>query len=246
MCKPCSSPCKTCEENATNCHSCEGGLVLDQGTCQETCSERHVAVEGVCKRCPEMCQECLHEKTCKGTWEHPRGKHGSTKPPQLGANYLRAGCPSRTGGTSLPSLSEVCLPLCMALRKVRVRSSLSIMDPASLDRREHLLHDFFHTRVLSTEGMPTLSQVKPVAVLHSTVNSNSNTLAKIFFFWNYPPRKANFLFRVRQTHVIGAILSKEFSWHNLKCFFKIREQTQSQNAFFILIKHVYFSALPYQ
>ncbi|XP_045696264.1 proprotein convertase subtilisin/kexin type 5 isoform X1 [Phyllostomus hastatus] len=65
MCKPCSSPCKTCEENATNCHSCEGGLVLDQGTCQKTCSERHVAVEGVCKHCPEMCQECLHEKTCK-------------------------------------------------------------------------------------------------------------------------------------------------------------------------------------
>ncbi|XP_032146778.1 proprotein convertase subtilisin/kexin type 5 isoform X1 [Sapajus apella] len=65
VCERCSSPCRTCEGNATNCHSCEGALVLHHGVCQETCPERHVAVEGVCKHCPEMCQDCIHEKTCK-------------------------------------------------------------------------------------------------------------------------------------------------------------------------------------
>uniref|UniRef100_A0A4W2HPM1 Proprotein convertase subtilisin/kexin type 5 n=1 Tax=Bos indicus x Bos taurus TaxID=30522 RepID=A0A4W2HPM1_BOBOX len=64
-CEHCSSSCRTCEGNATNCQSCERGLVLDQGVCRETCPERHVAMEGVCKRCPEMCQDCIHEKTCK-------------------------------------------------------------------------------------------------------------------------------------------------------------------------------------
>lgn len=83
-CGRCSSPCKTCKGNATNCHSCEGGLVLHQGACQETCSERHVAVEGVCKHCPEMCQECIHEKTCKGILEHLRRECGSAKPPGWG------------------------------------------------------------------------------------------------------------------------------------------------------------------
>nr|XP_045001506.1 proprotein convertase subtilisin/kexin type 5 isoform X2 [Jaculus jaculus] len=65
VCEQCSSPCKTCGENATNCHSCEEGFALDQGTCWETCPERHVAVQGVCRPCPEMCQDCIHEKTCK-------------------------------------------------------------------------------------------------------------------------------------------------------------------------------------
>lgn len=117
ICKRCSSPCRTCEGNATNCQSCEGGLVLDQGACQEACSERHVAVEGVCKHCPEMCQECIHEKTCKGTWERPLGEHGSAELPQLGANQLRVGCPSRTGRTVI----KIYQPLCMSLTKARVR-----------------------------------------------------------------------------------------------------------------------------
>ncbi|KAI4573512.1 hypothetical protein MJT46_004752 [Ovis ammon polii x Ovis aries] len=64
-CEHCSSPCRTCVGNATNCQSCKGGLVLDQGVCRETCPERHVAMEGVCKRCPEKCQDCIHEETCK-------------------------------------------------------------------------------------------------------------------------------------------------------------------------------------
>ncbi|KAG8519836.1 Proprotein convertase subtilisin/kexin type 5 [Galemys pyrenaicus] len=64
-CERCSSSCKTCEGNATNCHSCAEGLVLKQGTCQQACPRRHVAMEGVCKPCPEMCEECIHEKTCK-------------------------------------------------------------------------------------------------------------------------------------------------------------------------------------
>ncbi|XP_030619638.1 proprotein convertase subtilisin/kexin type 5 isoform X2 [Delphinapterus leucas] len=64
-CERCNPSCRTCEGNATNCHSCERGLVLDHGMCRETCPERHVAVEGVCKHCPEMCQDCIHEKICK-------------------------------------------------------------------------------------------------------------------------------------------------------------------------------------
>lgn len=121
-CVHCSSSCRTCEGNATNCHSCEGGLVLDHGVCQETCPERHVAMEGVCKHCPEMCEECIHEKTCKGTWEHPRGKCGSAELPWLGANYLVGeGCSSRTRGTSLPTFTEIHIPLCTTLRKVKVR-----------------------------------------------------------------------------------------------------------------------------
>ncbi|XP_077615494.1 proprotein convertase subtilisin/kexin type 5 isoform X1 [Crocuta crocuta] len=64
-CRRCSAPCRTCEGNATSCHSCEGGLLLDQGACRETCPERHVAVDGVCKACPNMCQDCIHEQTCK-------------------------------------------------------------------------------------------------------------------------------------------------------------------------------------
>ncbi|XP_037377016.1 proprotein convertase subtilisin/kexin type 5-like, partial [Talpa occidentalis] len=64
-CEHCSSSCKTCEGNATNCHSCAEGLVLEQGMCQKTCSKRHVAMEGVCKPCPEMCEDCIHEKICK-------------------------------------------------------------------------------------------------------------------------------------------------------------------------------------
>ncbi|XP_048188146.1 proprotein convertase subtilisin/kexin type 5 isoform X4 [Perognathus longimembris pacificus] len=64
-CEPCSSPCRICEGNATNCHSCEEEFVLDHGVCQKACPERHVAVDGVCKHCPEKCQECLHERTCK-------------------------------------------------------------------------------------------------------------------------------------------------------------------------------------
>lgn len=75
-CERCSPSCRTCEGNATNCHSCERGLVLDHGVCRETCPERHVAVEGVCKHCPEMCQDCIHEKICKGTWEPHRGECG--------------------------------------------------------------------------------------------------------------------------------------------------------------------------
>ncbi|KAM4877564.1 proprotein convertase subtilisin/kexin type 5 isoform 1-T1 [Thomomys bottae] len=65
LCEPCGSPCRTCEGNATNCHSCKEEFVLSHGECQEACPERQVAVDGVCKHCPEMCQECLHEKTCK-------------------------------------------------------------------------------------------------------------------------------------------------------------------------------------
>ncbi|KAM9206534.1 proprotein convertase subtilisin/kexin type 5-like [Dugong dugon] len=65
LCERCSSPCRTCEGDATHCFSCEGGFVLEQGLCREACSERHVAVEGVCRRCPEMCQDCIHEETCK-------------------------------------------------------------------------------------------------------------------------------------------------------------------------------------
>ncbi|XP_006996032.2 proprotein convertase subtilisin/kexin type 5 isoform X1 [Peromyscus maniculatus bairdii] len=65
VCEHCSSPCRTCEGNATNCHSCERDFVLDGGVCRETCPEKHVAVEGVCQHCPEMCQDCIHEKICK-------------------------------------------------------------------------------------------------------------------------------------------------------------------------------------
>lgn len=77
VCEHCSSPCRTCEGNATNCHSCERDFVLDGGVCRETCPEKHVAVEGVCQHCPEMCQDCIHEKICKGTWKHPDGKEVS-------------------------------------------------------------------------------------------------------------------------------------------------------------------------
>ena len=127
-CECCSSPCRTCGGNATNSHSCEGGLILDQGGGQETCFNSHVAVEGVCKCCSKMCQDCTHEKTCRGSWEHPRGKRGSAEPPQLGADSLRVGCPSRTGGTSLPTFTEMCPSLCTSLRKLRRRESLSIVD----------------------------------------------------------------------------------------------------------------------
>ncbi|XP_069891868.1 proprotein convertase subtilisin/kexin type 5 isoform X2 [Dipodomys merriami] len=65
LCEPCSSPCRTCEGNATDCQTCEEGFVLAGRECREACPEKHVAVDGVCKRCPEMCQECLHERTCK-------------------------------------------------------------------------------------------------------------------------------------------------------------------------------------
>ena len=117
--------------NATNGHSCEGGLILDQGGRQETCSERHVAVEQwVCKQCPKMCQDCIHEKTCRGSWEHPRGEHGSAEPPQLGVEYQRVGCPSRTGGSSLSTVTEMCPPLCTSLRKLRRRESHSMVDAA--------------------------------------------------------------------------------------------------------------------
>ena len=78
ICERCSFSCRTCEGNATNCQSCRGGLVLDQGVCRESCPERHVAMDGVCKRCPELCQDCIHEKTCKGTWEPHRGEGGPT------------------------------------------------------------------------------------------------------------------------------------------------------------------------
>lgn len=64
-CEKCSSSCKTCEGNATNCQSCAENLVLNQGVCQKTCPEKHVDMEGICKPCPEMCEDCIHEKTCK-------------------------------------------------------------------------------------------------------------------------------------------------------------------------------------
>ena len=94
-CKHCSSSCRTCEGNATNCQSCERGLVLDQGVCRKTCPESHVAMGGVCKRCPEMCQDCIHEKTCKGTWEPHRGEGGGPLPEsgmsnKIWGNHLHA------------------------------------------------------------------------------------------------------------------------------------------------------------
>ncbi|XP_004591833.2 proprotein convertase subtilisin/kexin type 5 isoform X2 [Ochotona princeps] len=64
-CVHCSSTCRTCEGNDTNCQSCKAGFVLYKGECQETCPERHVVVEGVCRQCPEGCYDCIHEETCK-------------------------------------------------------------------------------------------------------------------------------------------------------------------------------------
>lgn len=120
-CKPCSSPCRTCEGNATNCHSCQGSLTLHQGACREACPERHVAVEGVCKACPEMCQDCIHEKTCKGMWEHPRGVWLSqaTAPGDRLWGWGRR-CPCKMEGTSLLTFTEIDPPPCPSLRKSRL------------------------------------------------------------------------------------------------------------------------------
>ncbi|KFP66141.1 Proprotein convertase subtilisin/kexin type 5, partial [Cariama cristata] len=64
-CKECSGSCKTCTGSANKCLSCKSPLLLEQWKCKPTCSEKHFASEGICKHCPEMCQECIHDQTCK-------------------------------------------------------------------------------------------------------------------------------------------------------------------------------------
>ncbi|XP_010190928.1 PREDICTED: proprotein convertase subtilisin/kexin type 5-like, partial [Mesitornis unicolor] len=64
-CEECSGSCKTCVGSATKCLSCKSPLLLEQWKCKPTCSEKHFASEGICKHCSEMCQECIHNQTCK-------------------------------------------------------------------------------------------------------------------------------------------------------------------------------------
>uniref|UniRef100_A0A670J3W3 SPC3 n=1 Tax=Podarcis muralis TaxID=64176 RepID=A0A670J3W3_PODMU len=64
-CRECDSPCKTCEGNASRCLSCESPFLLEQTECKLACSENHFADDGICRDCPEMCQECIIKSSCK-------------------------------------------------------------------------------------------------------------------------------------------------------------------------------------
>lgn len=222
-CERCSSPCRTCEGNANNCHSCEGGLVLDHKVCRETCPERHVAVEGVCKHCPEMCQECIHEKTCKGTWEHPRGEWGSAKPPQLGPTIWGWGIQAELGETvSLPLMKFIYL-----CARHWGKCGWDKVFPLWILQVNTDKSPFCMTS--SPNMYWALRVCQALCKATSNYKTKNSTLAWNFFLWNYLPRKAYFLSSIRQTHLTGAILSKGFSWYNLKSFPELHAKEENDH-----------------
>nr|XP_033782752.1 proprotein convertase subtilisin/kexin type 5 isoform X1 [Geotrypetes seraphini] len=63
-CSECSSPCEICDGRATFCLSCQSSFLLEQNECKVSCSERHTAVDGVCRHCPANCRDCVSGETC--------------------------------------------------------------------------------------------------------------------------------------------------------------------------------------
>lgn len=147
-CVLCSSTCRTCEGNETNCQSCKAGFVLYKGECHETCPERHVAVEAVCRQCPDGCYDCLHEETCKGTWRHAKGSVAL-------ATHGKRGYAARSWATCLPTLTKTNQFRCLSLRMLRVTHSISITDSASQSKQESLLPTCAHTQSVASSMQGT-------------------------------------------------------------------------------------------
>ena len=61
ICEPCDLNCLSCENNPSNCTSCNSSLVLEVNMCQTQCSPgmwSNSAVNYVCHLCDQMCSTC--------------------------------------------------------------------------------------------------------------------------------------------------------------------------------------------
>ena len=76
-CVQCDSKCKTCNQTANNCFSCQDGYYLDGVQCKIkcidncvscaypclSCAPNYVSVDGLCSKCPDGCSTCNRDLT---------------------------------------------------------------------------------------------------------------------------------------------------------------------------------------
>jgi proprotein convertase subtilisin/kexin type 5 len=64
-CSPCTSPCATCNQSATNCTSCITNTWLTNNQCQSSCPNGfYNDSTGVCLSCVTPCTYCTTKSSC--------------------------------------------------------------------------------------------------------------------------------------------------------------------------------------
>lgn len=88
-CDSCSLSCLTCQTSVTTCTSCTASLVLNNGTCQSSCSNiSMIPINGTCTACSSSCL------TCSITTTNCTSCNTSTTFKYLSSGQCLTACPS--------------------------------------------------------------------------------------------------------------------------------------------------------